>query len=79
MKNTPLRTIRKSNGDNLKGLKGKLGHIGCLSSISNLSLLERGKTWPSKFLVDSIVRIYEISEMEILYPERFNKGNKDEE
>lgn len=72
----PLRKIRKANKDSLSSLKDKLAQADCLSSIANLSQLERGKTWPNKRLVDSISKLYEITEMEVLYPERFIEGTK---
>lgn len=74
---SPLRKVRKSKGMTLQKMRSALLDVNQDKTIGYLSLLERGYLWPSREVVDAITRIFdgEVSEIEILYPHRFN--NKD--
>lgn len=67
---TPLRKIRLSKGKTLKEVSCAVG-----SDIGNLSRIERGKQSSSVCVAAKLASYYgnEISEMEILYPERFHE------
>lgn len=72
----PLRRARKEAGLGLKDLKAILKAKGCNRCVSYLSLLERGKVWPSKEIVNALVDNFngKLSHMDILYPELSKDG-----
>jgi len=71
---SPLRLVRKSKKLDLRELSSMLSKFeSTKASHSYLSMVERGICWPQKKLVEALVKVFDgdISEMEILFPERF--------
>lgn len=66
--NTPLKTIRKERGLSLVELAAAVD-----LDAGNMSRIERGIQGVSPKLAEKIVKVFGegISEMEILYPERY--------
>lgn len=66
--NTPLRRIRLKKKCSLAEVSSSVG-----SDAGNISRIENAKQKPSPKLAEELVKFFnfEISEMEILYPERF--------
>ena len=65
---SPLRVARESRGETLQAVAIAIG-----VDPGNLSRIERGTQTPSKDLIERLVRYYggEVSEVEIIFPERF--------
>lgn len=70
MENTPMRSARKKRGLSLDDLAEKVG-----ASKGHLSNVERGHGC-SPDLAEKLAAELGISEMEILYPQRFSKTNE---
>jgi len=79
-RNWPLRRIRNDANLTLSHMAEAMKEQGHIRSIPYFSLLERGEVWPSREIVNAIVRIFKgkLTEMEILYPSRYVKGNSHE-
>ena len=63
---TPLRRAREARGLTIDEAAAKLG-----IDQGNLSRIERGLQTPSKEALAEIAREFDLSELEILYPERY--------
>ena len=70
---TPLRAARQRRRLSLDAAGEMVGTCG-----ANLSRIERGMARPSKRLIAGLMRLYEgeVSEMEIMFPERYIGGEK---
>ncbi|WP_424889689.1 helix-turn-helix transcriptional regulator [Acinetobacter soli] len=68
MMRTPLRKIREEKKYSLAEVANSVG-----SDAGNLSRIEKGTQKPSLHLAENLTRFFnfEISEMELLYPERY--------
>ncbi len=66
MQMTPMKRARKALGMSLEGLAKQVG-----STKGHLSSLENQRNRASPELAESLAKELGISEMEILYPERF--------
>lgn len=67
--NSPLKQIRQKTNKTLQEVSAAVG-----SDTGNLSRIERGIQVPSKDLTEKLVKYFDnkITEIEILYPERFS-------
>jgi transcriptional regulator with XRE-family HTH domain len=63
---SPLRQARESVGLTIPGVAQELG-----IDPGNLSRIERGKQTPSKDLATKLAQRFGLTEMQILYPERY--------
>lgn len=72
--NSPLRTARLKREKTLQEVASAVG-----IDTGNLSRIERGDQIPNKDLAEALVRYYdnEVSELQIIYPERFATGDGD--
>lgn len=70
---TPLKKMRIKKGLTLSGVVSLLAGKGESIDTGNLSRIERGIQRPSPRLAESIVSVFggELSEMHIIYPERY--------
>lgn len=75
---TPLKKARTSRRWTLAELSARLAQVGEVVDTGNLSRIERGAQRVSTSLAESLCRVFdnEITEIHILYPERF-KGSAD--
>lgn len=66
---TPLRMARESRGLTIQQVATSVG-----IDPGNLSRIERGKQVPSKDLAEKLSQVFggQVSETEIIYPERFS-------
>lgn len=73
---TPLKKARTSRHWTLAELSARLAQVGEVVDTGNLSRIERGAQRVSTSLAESLCRVFdnEITEIHILYPERF-KGS----
>ncbi len=64
----PLRKARLLGGQTLQDVASAVG-----SDTGNISRIERGLQWPAKWLIERLVKHFDgkVTEMEILFPERF--------
>lgn len=73
---TPLRKARLSRGWTLVEVADQLASIGAdRTDTGNLSRIERGEQRASTLLAENLSKVFngEITEMHILYPERYLK------
>lgn len=70
---TPLRKARKQRGWRLQHVVDRLSAMSCNMNTGNLSRIERGVARPSPSLAEKICLVFggELTEIQILYPERF--------
>ena len=69
---TPLRKARLQRGLTLANVAESVG-----SDTGNISRIERGQQIPNRELLSNLVDLFkenEITEVHILYPERFNQN-----
>lgn len=69
---TPLRKARLQRGLTLANVAESVG-----SDTGNISRIERGQQIPNRELLSNLVNLFkenEITEVHILYPERFNQS-----
>lgn len=71
---TPLKKARTSRSWTLAELSARLAQVGEAVDTGNLSRIERGTQRVSTSLAESLCRVFdnEITEIHILYPERFD-------
>ena len=76
---TPLKKARILCGWTLAEVSARLAQVGETVDTGNLSRIERGAQRASTSLAESLCRVFdnEITEIHILYPERF-KGSAEE-
>ncbi|MDH1865708.1 MAG: helix-turn-helix transcriptional regulator [Pseudomonas sp.] len=70
---SPLRKARKQRGWRLQHVVDRLHEINCSLDTGNLSRIERGKQTASPGLAEKLCLVFggELTELQILYPERF--------
>lgn len=70
---SPLRKARKRRGWRLHDVVDRLREINCPVDMGNLSRIERGKQTASPALAEKLCLVFggELTELQILYPERF--------
>lgn len=70
---TPLKTLREARGMTLQSVAQAVG-----TDRGNLSRIENGKQRPSPELAERLALHfgYAITEMQLLYPERFSRSAK---
>ncbi|VVP62051.1 hypothetical protein PS870_06516 [Pseudomonas fluorescens] len=75
---TPLKKARTLRSWTLADVSARLAQAGNQVDTGNLSRIERGTQRASTSLAESLCRVFdnEITEIHILYPERF-KGSAD--
>lgn len=73
---TPLRKARLDNGWRLADVVTRLSALGCSTDTGNLSRVELGKQKASPVLAENLSRVFggAITEIHILYPERFGEA-----
>lgn len=72
---SPLREARKRRGWTLQEVVARLIEQGCSLDTGNLSRIERGKQTASTTAAEKLCQVFggELTELQILYPERFRK------
>lgn len=70
---SPLRNARKQRGWRLQHVVDRLKQVNCNMNTGNLSRIERGEQTPSPVTAEKICLVFggELTELQILYPERF--------
>ncbi|MNF02254.1 hypothetical protein D3C80_2013760 [compost metagenome] len=70
---TPLKKARTSRGWRLTDVVARLKELGEDTDTGNLSRVERGVQRPSATLAEQLCKVFEgaLTELHILYPERF--------
>jgi len=74
---TPLKRARTARKWTLADVSARLAQLGVTIDTGNLSRIERGTQCSSASLAESLSRVFdgEITEIHILYPERFTGGS----
>lgn len=72
---TPLKRARTRKGLRLADVIDHLRGIGCVIDTGNLSRIENGKQQASTSLAEKLCQVFEgeLTELHILYPERFTE------
>ena len=76
---TPLRRARQAKSWSLKVLSDRLLRAGLEIDVGNLSRLERGQQGASTGLAEKQALVFgesQLSEMQVLYPERYPQPKK---
>lgn len=75
---TPLKRARTERRWTLADVSARLAAIGDAVDTGNLSRIERGTQRASTALAESLCRVFdnEITEIHILYPERFEDSGE---
>lgn len=70
---SPLRKARQRRGWKLRDVVTRLGESNCTLDIGNLSRIERCEQTTSPAIAEKICLVFggELTELQILYPERF--------
>lgn len=70
---SPLRKARKRRGWRLRDVVTRLSENNCTLDAGNLSRIERGEQTASPAMAEKICLVFggELTELQILYPERF--------
>lgn len=70
---SPLRKARKHRGWRLHDVVTRLNEHGCTLDAGNLSRIERGQQTSSTVVAEKLCLVFggELTELQILYPERF--------
>lgn len=70
---TPLKKARHERGWRLADVVSRLSDLGSAIDTGNLSRIERGDQRPSPALAESLSKVFggELTEIHILYPERY--------
>lgn len=70
---TPLKKARLEKGWRLADVVSRLSRLGSSIDTGNLSRIERGDQRPSPSLAENLSKVFdgEITEIHILYPERY--------
>ncbi len=78
VENSPLRRVRKQEGMRLIDLSEVMEEQGENCTPAYLSLLERGKVWPRRPVVDALVGYFKgaLTQTQILYPDHFTGNSK---
>lgn len=76
---SPLKRARLSRKWTLADVTARLAALGDRVDSGNLSRVERGTQRASTGLAEKLVLVFEgeLTEIHILYPERFRDGSKD--
>lgn len=76
---TPLKKARETRGWKLNDVVHRLQEHGCALDAANLSRLERQKQSASTDVAEKLCLVFggELTELQILYPERFMDQAKD--
>lgn len=77
---SPLKRARLSRSWTLADVTARLAAMGDRVDSGNLSRIERGAQKASTALAEKLVQVFEgdLTEMHILYPERFGSDGTDE-
>lgn len=77
---SPLKRARQSRSWTLAEVSARLAALGDRVDPANLSRVERGAQKASTALAEKLVQVFEgdLTEMHILYPERFRGDGADE-
>lgn len=72
---TPLKKARTKKGWRLADVIDRLRAIDCVIDTGNLSRVENGKQQASTALAEKLCQVFEgeLTELHILYPERFTE------
>ena len=75
---TPLKRARLAKKWTLADVSARLAHLGDAVDSGNLSRVERGVQRASTSLAENLSRVFdgEITEIHILYPERFTDSGE---
>lgn len=78
---SPLRKLRKQRGWRLQHVIDRLREMNCSLDTGNLSRIERCKQSASPAMAEKLCLVFggELTELQILYPERFMEQPSKEE